>query len=760
MTARPSQDVRWAYGMSAIKTDPTLARREEGWVPGLPPLGSNTNYIMNATGEWVAYLDETNGLTSAKGWVSVPTPTISGGGADVAFGTGSVIINGHQYDAPASATFTGHAASTNYYFAFDVLSGIVDRYTTWDDANASGRVPLWWGKTDGSSLFATSTSSLIARRIGKALDTLTLTVAQDSAHSANFTSLREAIAFARAIQQGSSLVANAITIEIIGDIVEPASLNDPQLYLAQRLRFVGRAGAQTGGSIDARIRFAASGTEGLFHLTSTAAMVGWSFENLTFQFSGSATSQVVGVVTLAGSSTATNLRFHNCFVYSTGVLPKFIYGGGSHISGLSITECRVYTSDAMVHMASGNLTDLTVRHSTYDWAGSGPGTVFGGIVAHAGEPVRWRIESCRFGASLSLGGPAVLAVEIKDLFITDSFVYCSGNAPVVDLGSVAYVDVEMVHIHDNEIRRVANPVSSEPIVRIRSQDDANLGAPIFIHSNTIMGDDAVTATAIAVHIDSNGNTLTGPIIHSNRILRVQDGVSLSTGVIGAIVGPNSMTLVKKGLILPNNKTVAIGNTVTNDGTDAFDVDGDDNTVVGNWTNGGMNFNGTDRTMIAGNQVGGTLDVSAGSADVVTSANNVGTMVASNSSGVFSANMATSIQSLGDNNVYTGNLFDTIVDIVSTSDNLVFVGNMISEPGLSLACSTSVFAGNVWNGTVTATTDADDNVWTANLCNEAVVIPSGAADWIIAGNRFRDTLTWNGTGQSGPNSIHSDNNRIT
>jgi len=706
---------------------------------------------MHDTGEWIAYLDETVGLTSAKGWITVPTITVAGTNDSVSVAsTGSAIVGGAQRSTPSGASFTGFANSTDYYVSYDVSTEDFAIYTSWDAANADDRVPVYWFQTTAGGLVGTGSRSLIPRRIASLGDTYTLTVAQDASQKAQFTTLKQAISFARALQKGSTLVQPGITIEVIGDVLEPASLDEKELYDLQRVRFVGRAGRQSGGSADARILFSAS-TLGLFHLLSSAAMVGWSFENLTFQFSGSASVQSVGVVTVA-SGTISKLKFVNCLIYSTGVLPKFIYGGGGNIDNVTITDCQIQTSDAMIHMASGDLTDLTVRHTAYDWSGSGPGTVFGGIVAPAGNPARWRVESCKFGNSLQLGGSAISAREIKYCWIKDNSFEQNADAAVIDLGNAtSYDDVEKVWIHDNLIRRTT-PASAIALLRIRGSDESSSAgaAMIFIHSNAFIGDDASSGAPLAAGIQvlqaaPAANSLSQIIIHSNSFTRLLKGVIFSGDVSRSIVSSNAMYVKNQAFTSTADQAALIvsGNSMLNASGASLDINTPTMTIVGNYTNGTLLAGANALAfLMEGNHLGGGT-LTDGIDNIIISGNLI--------NGGFFTNSVVDL-------IVSANFFSTNLD-VETNDG-IFMGNQIQDASFSDETGQNIFAANRFTGAVAfdgnnstvvankfegaVTIDtADNGVFDANYLETTLTINSGATGWVVEGNAIVGVFQYHG-----------------
>ena len=58
MATRPTSDPTWATGGSAVKINPTTAKREIGWTNGEKPPAGFWNYTQNSVGDWIEYLDE------------------------------------------------------------------------------------------------------------------------------------------------------------------------------------------------------------------------------------------------------------------------------------------------------------------------------------------------------------------------------------------------------------------------------------------------------------------------------------------------------------------------------------------------------------------------------------------------------------------------------------------------------------------------------------------------------------------------------
>jgi len=55
---RPTTDPTWATGGSAVKINPTTAKRQAGWTNSEKPPAGFWNYTQNSVGEWIQYLDE------------------------------------------------------------------------------------------------------------------------------------------------------------------------------------------------------------------------------------------------------------------------------------------------------------------------------------------------------------------------------------------------------------------------------------------------------------------------------------------------------------------------------------------------------------------------------------------------------------------------------------------------------------------------------------------------------------------------------
>ena len=72
MATRPTTDPTWATGGSAVKINPTAAKRQAGWTNGEKPPAGFFNYTQNSAGAWVQYLDTAHVLTA--NWASWTSP--------------------------------------------------------------------------------------------------------------------------------------------------------------------------------------------------------------------------------------------------------------------------------------------------------------------------------------------------------------------------------------------------------------------------------------------------------------------------------------------------------------------------------------------------------------------------------------------------------------------------------------------------------------------------------------------------------------
>jgi galactitol-specific phosphotransferase system IIB component len=532
------------------------------------------------------------------GWITEPTPTIGGGGANVSFGTGIVLVNGRIKPTPASGTIGPLGVSTEFWITWNDGTGSYQKVTTWDAANAANCVPVFWGHTDGGSLITTQSSGLIGKMVQKFPHPLLITVSADTAHHGAFQSVRQALSAARSAQQGSTITPPGIVIELVGDVTATLALNDADQLSVSNVLFVGRGGGQAraavpgAGKSGARLKWSFQGS--LFEVGAGAVISGWTFKDLTFQFTGTANSEVRAVISNTGG-TINGLTFENCTVdgntvlnavdagAGTGALSHLLYSNNGIISNLTVKECGVYTRGAAIYQASatGGLVKLRIIDSEFVANAAGLFSTTG-IVADASTSANssnWRIRGCDTSGHQ---GAIVQATRIHGMWITDcDFQNSTADAPVLDFGrNSASADIDSIWVGASKLTRTGQTNPATPIVRVRGEGTVRF----FNYATQYEDGDIAGGSARAVSFAANTTPISGPILFGNSVHFVENGFVSDTGDLKqVIVFGNNLDVSNAAYKTYLTEHIVFGNRMRNAGeTDAaLTVFGENHSIFGN-----------------------------------------------------------------------------------------------------------------------------------------------------------------------------------
>lgn len=704
----------------------------------------------------------------AKGWTGLPS--VTNGGTSLTIGsTGVAFSNGRLIPTPTGKVFSSLPASGDVFLYYSIITGNFLSTTSWDTANNGTNIPLFWAYTAASTVVH---SAIIGRRVAKFNESLLLTLSSDSAHSAAFRTLPEALAAARAAQKGSTIGAPGIVIEVVGDVNVSASINEVEYYDVINLTIRGASRGGTATKAGGRIRWNFTGA-GLFEVPTGAVLNNWTFRDLCFEANGIAAAAKCAVVSAVGSGSVTGCFFDRCIVDGngnfsgsgggTGRLPYLFYSESSgSLSFIYAEDCVVNTVDGVIRVtsASPGIDDLRVRAVNHDQSSVVHISTVGFIRDEGTSPSRWRISDCYVD---DVGGPCIRASGLADSWIFNNIFMTEGDFDVIDIGNTSFNNVSRVFLHSNIIEQnVSGGVSTSRLVRIRGAD-ASVATGIVVHSNIFRGDATINGTASAVVIDSGSAAdLSGVIVHSNAISRVAVGVDLLNQVRKSIVAANVLDVDDVGIrgLNTSGSNVLLGNWIAIDdsGGTGIILDGADTVddawmVVGNLVVSANGAHGitvdVDGSVIVGNNFHSeTADTGIGIPIALTADEVV--LVGNRTSGGAVSTYATGASNL----VAAGNLFGT--GLTLSGDGAALGGNKINGT-LTIGGDLQAIAGNqlealAWTGTpvevvVTGNRVAGattmlgtDAIAVGNLFEEFTDTVSASARFIVVGNHIREGTT--------------------
>jgi hypothetical protein len=691
--------------------------------------------------------------TQARGWLGT-LPTITNTTTSISITTtGQLVVNGRLRNTPAAGPFGSLPANSDIWISWDDATGTFVRYTTWDTAFATGRVPLVWAKTDGSSHVGSIVK--IGRLIEEYPETLTITVATDPSARAEFQNLRQAIAAARSYQKGSTLTPRAVVIELIGDVtIVNGPINETELFEVQYLTFRGRGRRWNGGG--SRIIWSHL-TGGLFVPNNVAiTLTGWAFEDVTFRCAGTMTDARAAVVSVRDAASVGDLVFRNCLVDGSvllsgaggagGSLPHFLYTESGALDA-TIQDCTVCTTDTMVYSTiDADGATLRVRGSTYVQAGTPVGVTLGGLIDLSPGPRGWRVVDSEFTA---IGGPCVLFDQLDGGQFRGCKFFSSGaDTPAIQFGQSEYGGITSLWLTDCEISSVyGGGAASTPVVVVRAGNSSGLPPGIFIHDNQISGD-GDTTTAIGIRVATASDDLDGIQIHNNTITKVATGIAFLT-VIGAttspIVGQNYIVAGSAGIVLSDvDDPIVIGNfvDVTQNAGIGLDVNAT-SVLVGNAMQGvattiGMDLD-ADGCVILGCQFEFDVTIS-GNSNIIGANEMAGPMTISGSS---------------QKNILVANEVAGAVDL-TTANSTIFVGDYFVG---AITPPSSTHHDVIFDGVFIEDTNSLDLVHDRGTMSGCIVKSTGfslnvsTSDLAVVGNHFSDTTP---TDSGGTGNVLADN----
>lgn len=716
----------------------------------------------------VADLSTQSSLLLKKGWVSLPAVTFGGGGTTVSFGVATAFVNGRIRNVGAAGPVGSFPISSEFFISYNDSTGTYQVFSTEDLADAANKVPILWGRSDGAGAITLTTSAVIGRLMKEFPDPITITVSSDTSHHGSFATLRMALAAAHACQLGSTLTPRGVTIEIVGDVVQTQAISNADVIGVKNVQFVGRGGGQSrslvagAGTKGARIAWSYDGS--LFDISSgSPTMSGWSFRDITFEYTGTATADTRAVVSNT-TGTISGLRFERCTVdgntvlngvdagAGTGALPHLVYSSNGVVSNLTIEHCGIYTRDAAVYQAAtaGSLKRLRIYDSEFV---QNAASLFStaGIVQDDSNTTsqHWRIrgnlaEGCR--------GNVIRARSVDQFWLVENSLQVStSDSNVVYLGrnsNAAVVDDAWISLNRISRASISNPsaalllVQAEGVVRM------------FVTFNAFEDADFSGASAKAILFQANTTAISGPIISGNNIHEVQAGIAAdSTDLLRAIVFGNHIEVTDTAYAAQTSEHVVFGNHLESysGSVGALTVNGEFHAIFGN-------------VVVMDADSAFAIDFGSASNDVALVGNVVSLSVfpleLDGDNHCVVGNIAH--QSAGEVRVLSGSTHNTLVGnqferlLVSGDENVV-VGNKLGDD-LELAAGVEVVSGNYIGGAlqvsgiaqtaiasgnyVAGSTDlsvGNRHMMVGNMHTGAVTVPTNIQSGVIlVGDYINDT----------------------
>jgi hypothetical protein len=621
-----------------------------------------------------------------KGWVSVPTVTVTGGGSTInVTTTGSVFTAGRVLSAPTTS-FTGLTPTTEQWVTYNPLTGLFQLETGWDTADSGVRVPLYWFVTDGGGLITASES--VSRRVERFPDSVLLTLSQESLHHGAFRSVGEALHTARSIQTGVAIPPKGIEIEVIGDVSLSATITDANLFDVVNVRFRGRSSGLASrvnsglGTAGARLTWALDAP--FFQVPATASILSWAFENLAIQYTGTATADTVAFVSNPAGA-ITGLLFERVIVDGNtvavdnggGALPHLVYSANGTVSDLALIDCNVYTRDAVVSVTAAGDALSNFKALRVDVANdASPLFATSGLVSSEsiGPDLNWRITDC---TSDDIRGTIIRARYLQRAWMRGNHLNVQNfDATVLDIGETT-TNSDRLWITDNLVERAFTGPSG-PLVHLKKTGGTDRARWFLYGNNFADGDDtnATGDTCVRLQGSSAGNTVNRAAVFGNYIEGARFGFDVTSNVGQILLFGNHIEAGDEAYGGPSAASGTNFNLVTGNSIEATNATG---------VAFGVRLRGTE-AIFAGN-----LIQSAG--DEVVSISSV-----SGSNNVFAGNQirggtVNSVENGGEGNVFAGNRMTAGYTTTGVPTGTIFVGNKVTGDYTGAAEEQSVILGN-------------------------------------------------------------------
>ena len=604
-----------------------------------------------------------------NGFTLLPTFTGQGTVTLTVATASETFINGKIFSTSSGAALTGFSNNTRHYIYWNAASEDYAVTTSAATAFSATAVPVLSFETDGSAQAIVGTDVIIGRNVSIFNETLNLTVATSLVTGAMFTTILEALTYARALFdfQGVLGPIRSVVIRLVGDVTETASIDDVDIFDLSNVTIKGNASPVysegTLGSVDVEgmaIRW--SFDDSLFELSGVATMRNWTFEGLVFRYANTASAATTSIINVNDESIE-NVSFRNCIVDgnstlaakggANGYLPHMIRTADGIINGLELYHCQIFTAEAAVYksnvVGSPSIRNLRVvdcfadQNSTSATLGEG-GFVHDRSRTNATIQQFWDIRDNR---CLNMNGYFVQAERLLDSKIKDNYyIGTKGTDGGIRLGSsLTTGDVERIFIHDNYL---SSTTIASPMIDIVTSDPASAAAMICVHDNMISGNDVVGSTGIA--FNSGSGTASSMVnIHNNMLELLEFGMNLNDlklstvchnvidvldngiisdnldkfGILGFnIVRTNDSSAVIEWKTGVDSLHVIVGNIMKNTtgGTAGLDISGNgDQIIMGNL----ISLDGTSQTGIAATSsatqrlttIGNRIDMVAGTTPV-------------------------------------------------------------------------------------------------------------------------------------------------
>lgn len=685
-----------------------------------------------------------------RGWFTQPTATTSVGDTQLDIATGGEIFIGGKAISVSSSSLNAFPGSSVVYVYYDNGVGVedFDFTTTIDDAMLDPtRIPFMSFSTNGSSAIQLATIKYIGQTWLKFTDTLTLTVGSSAEHNAMFNTLEKALSYAAAMQSTSDDIRRVI-IDVIGPLTVSASI-DAILWGSTVLKNVTIRGAAQGGltsplTAGAVISWSFNSAP---LIEATEDMEGWTFENLTFSYSGGTGAHAECVIQSNGGDVR-GLTFRNCvfdgntaaapFGGAGGNLSHVIYDGGSSVplTDVLFENCVIYTDGPAVYTDTGSAGDpIRLKMSRCSGRQSSVAALFGGGVLsfqHATTGAQdISIKDCSF---IDLNGPLIDINGIDGLVVSGNRCnWAGGAALMIDISSSGqYGDytVRDMKIHDN-VFKLAGAAGLN--IGLRVYADAAVGdLGLNVHDNSFEMDDS-PGNGIGITVNGTGLTTSaygasGLHIHNNTIRGVNIGMLVYEADM-AHVHNNTIVAVNTGIHMSGSSGAATYPSLIN-AHNIIRLTGTASTTMR-----GIDYASVAQTEDRHISFGNIIDAKSATADV-------------DEIKGFDLSNAVSVHA-----ILAGNLVietDVGFDLDTTESvmmgNLVMDGKTVSALGFRLEDNTyTSFIGNVCDPVavskavshVTATTPVDNSTFVGNIFRSASASELNLSGCTLVGNFLYD-----------------------
>jgi len=749
--------------------------------------------IMTPLGEVSDLFDEL--LT--KGWITVPTGTVNT--ADITItSTGEVFTGGRLLVSANSQVITWAYTTSDVWITWNPVTKVFEAYDTWDAANQGGRTPYLHFVVDGSGNVVGTVGNLVARRIQEFNEPIVLQVSDNNDHRTAYRTLEAALSRIYSLQQGTDKL-KAI-IEIVDDITIASALDRAAHYPSNvTFRGLGTKFQHTGFDTSpddvsgARITFSADAS--LFEMPAATAITGWTFEGVTFNYTGTSTDDEDAWIKALTNSAAeqrdiSGLSFQGCtFIGGSDVgnaFPGIINNIGTDsnaIDNIRFENCIIHTEGAVLWSTS----DISLV-SFIGCRGSQNATTIptgnpGGIIQVTGSADKVTlahndIDSINAELLAMSEGCSNLYAHDND-FDFDM----AADTSAIEVGDWASgSDVNNLRIHNNRFTSNYGAGAAAAAVIYIKPDDSPIGPHgngIFILGNTIVGDDVTTAALVGILIET-GSTADAKciFIQGNLIVEVGIGVELletAGSIEQVIISNNIMRVGDIGIDTNGAAQVVVNNNIIQASlVDAIGVTaaGDQHVISGNivetssgspiaveartgatsWVVMGnlapsttSLYDGPGVTVgmsFLGNFGNGAVDMASANGTCV--GNRMGALTwdgTTNSALTGNSVSGAAALTIADGSV-SGNVFDSTV--TATLDFATFVGNRVTGNADFNDGGTddqNTLVGNVFDATFDF--DGDQCALTGNVFDGTTTIESAASEVALVGNHFDGALALDG-----------------